>query len=238
VKAIKGAMVMVILEQSKAIELVRSVGKEAWFLYSGLRFMAVESIVNITHQGMADLLGVSLKFVQRHLKTLQEAKAGDEPLIRAVRTAEGYSYVVTAIAVSRDASTPLLVQKKKTVKSSPTNELFDYWLIQYQEAYGVAYQVTNFGKEKGHIRTLSSRYGADVELVKAIIDVVIRLYPTKWKTAQFMRPTLGALVSWLAAQAEPMARANMEASADVDVTITDEDGLDVFAAYDKAWGLE
>jgi hypothetical protein len=228
---------MVVLEQSKAIELVRSVGKEPWFLYSGLRFMAVESIVNITHQGMADLLGVSLKFVQRHLKTLQEAKAGDEPLIRAVRTADGYSYVVAAIAVSRDASTPLLVQKKKTVKSSPTNELFDYWLIQYNEAYGTAYPVTNFGKEKGHIRTLSSRYGADVTLVKAIMDVVIRLYPTKWKTTQFQRPTLGALVSWLSVQAEPMARANLEAENDADVVITSEDGEDVFAAYDKLFNI-
>jgi hypothetical protein len=225
------------INQITAIELVRSVGKEPWFLYSGMRFMAVDSIVNVTHQGMADLLGVSLKFVQRHLKTLQEIVVEERPLIRAVRTADGYSYEVTALKVKRD-STPLLVEKKKATKSSPTNELFDYWLLQYQEAYGVAYQVTNFGKEKGHIRTLTSRYGADVTLVKEIMDVVIRLYPTKWKTAQFQRPTLGALVSWLATQAEPMARANLSAAQDQDVVITSEDGEDVFAAYDKHWGIE
>jgi hypothetical protein len=227
---------MVELEQSTAIEAINSVGKEAWFLYSGLRFMAIDSVVNITHAEMAELLGVSLKFVQRHIKTLQDFRVGDETLVRAVRTAEGYSYEVTAIKVKR-GTTPLLKPKKKQTKVSPTNELFDYWLQKYHDAYGAPYQVTNFGKEKGHVRTLASRYGADVEMIKAIMDVVIRLYPTKWKTAQFARPTLGALVSWLAAQAEPMARANLEAANDADVVITSEDGEDVFAAYDKHWNI-
>jgi hypothetical protein len=225
------------INQITAIELVRTVGKEPWFLYSGLRFMAIDSVVNVTHQGIADLLGVSLKFVQRHLKTLQETIVDEQPLIRAVRTADGYSYEVTAIKVTR-GSTSLPVQKKKTSKASPTNELFDYWLQKYHEAYDAPYQVTNFGKEKGHIRTLAQRYGADVTLVKSIMDVVLRLYPTKWKTAQFQRPTLGALVSWLSVQAEPMARANLEAAEDQDVVITSEDGEDVFAAYDKHWGIE
>jgi DNA-binding Lrp family transcriptional regulator len=200
--------------------------------------MANDSVVNLTHDQIAEFMGISKRVVQRHLKILQSYRVGDETLIRAERTAEGYSYVVTAITVKRGTMPTTTAPTKKTKAPSPTNEIFDYWLRQYHEAYGEAYQVSNFGKEKGHVRTLATRYGGDVDLVKAIIDVVIRLYPTKWKSAQFMRPTLGALVSWLALQAEPLAKANLQAAADADVVITSDDGLAVFDAYDKKWGLD
>lgn len=230
---------LVELEQSTVLEMMSNLGKEAWFLYSGLQYMNVDGIVNITHAQIAELLGVSEKYVQRHIKVLQSYRVGESALVRAVRTSEGYSYVMTPIKVDV-GSAPLLEPKKKKTKAktNPTNELFDYWLQQYHDSYDTSYPVTNFGKEKGHIRTLSLRYGGDVNLVKAIIDVVIRLYPTRWKSTQFQRPTLGALVSWLAAQAEPLAKANLDAKDDQDVVITNEDGDDVFAAYDKKWGLD
>lgn len=226
---------MVEIPRLTAISLINNVGKEAWYVYSGLCLMANDSIVNLTHDQISDLLGMSKRVVQRHLKSLQQFRVSDRPLLEAVRTSDGYSYVVTTFSVN---DIDVLTSPKKVTKSSPTNEVFDYWLKQYHEAYGTSYQVANFGKEKGHARTLAQRYGGDVNTVKAIIDVVLRLYPTKWKTTQFQRPTLGALVSWLAAQAEPMARANIEAEADQDIVITSEDGSDVFSAYDKAWGLE
>lgn len=224
------------INQSTAVEMINAVGKEAWFVYSGLRFVANDSIVNLTQDQIAELVGMSKRVVQRHLKTLQMYRVGESPLLRAIQTADGNSYEVTAIVVTRTSPFALTLPKK-TSRTSPTNELFDYWLKAYNDAYGDPYQVANFGKEKGHIRTLANRYGGDVSLVKAIIDVVLRLYPSRWKTAQYVRPTLGALVSWLAAQAEPLAKANLDVKADPEIVITDLDGEDVFAVYDAKWGL-
>jgi DNA-binding transcriptional regulator GbsR (MarR family) len=222
---------MVELQQSDAIKLLSSVGKEAWFLYGGLRFLAIDSVVNMTLDEIADTIGVSKSFVQRHLKVLQSYVVGDETLVHAERTADGSSYKIAEFTVNSR-----IVKPKKKKAASPTNELFDYWLHQYHEAYGSPYQVSNFAREKSHIRTLATRYSGDVELVKAIMDVVIRLYPSRWKSAQFTRPTIGALVSWLAAQAEPLAKANIEG--DPEIVITNEEGIDVFDVYDKAWGFD
>lgn len=140
---------------------------------------------------------------------------------------EVYLYLVEKLGVK---------PKKRKKSLTPTNELFDYWLARYNEIYGVPYQVSNFAKEKAHVRQLSVRYGNDVDIVKAIMDVAIRLYDSRWKSANFIRPTLGALVSWLAAQAEPFARANVQN--DPEIVITTDDGIDIFDVYDKAWGID
>jgi hypothetical protein len=231
-----GAMEMIEeINQTTAIRMINDVGKEAWFVYSGLRFMANDSIVNLTQDQIAELLGMSKRVLQRHLKILQSYRVGDSPLIESFTTADGHMYEVTALKVTRSS---LLAPSQKTSKVNPTNEVFDYWLTTYRESYGDPYMTSNYGKEKAHVRTLVTRYKGDVNLIKAIIDVVIRLYPTRWKTAQYLRPTLGALVSWLAAQAEPMAKANLIVQDEHEIEITDEDGEDPFAKYDKAWGLE
>jgi hypothetical protein len=235
-----GAMKMIEeINQTTAIRMINDVGKEAWFVYSGLRFMANDSIVNLTQDQIAELLGMSKRRLQTHLKTLHFYRVGESPLIETIRTAEGYTYEVTAIKVKRSDS-PLLESPKKTStkKVNITNVLFDYWLQAYKEAYGDPYQVSNFAKEKSHVRQLANRYDGDARIVMEIMNVVIRLYPTRWKTAQYLRPTLGALVSWLAAQAEPMAKANLEVQGEADVQITVLDDEDVFAKYDKAWGIE
>jgi DNA-binding transcriptional regulator GbsR (MarR family) len=228
-------MMMIQLEQSDAIQLMDSVGNQAWFLYWKMRYLAIDSVVNLTLDEIADATGISKSAIQRYLKKLKETPVGEGTLVRAERTAEGNSYVVLEFTTKQG---PVKKPKRQQKAASPTNELFNYWLAKYNEAYGSPYPVSNFGKEKKHVRELATRYNNNIELVKAIMDVVIRLYPSRWKSPQFTRPTLGALHSWIAAQAEPLAKANIEVDTDPEIVITNEDGVDVFAVYDKAWGFD
>lgn len=111
----------------------------------------------------------------------------------------------------------------QTIAAISPKAALTYWLEAYERQFGSQYGVSNWAKEMGHVKALLKRYSWPV--LSGIMDVVLRLYVSRWATQRFTRPTLGALVSWLAAQAEPLALANIRARAAItEVPDSPDDG--------------
>jgi hypothetical protein len=125
------------------------------------------------------------------------------------------------------------VRKPKDKHAQPHMIVWKHWLTSYHRQFDRTFVSGNYGREVGQIKLLLEKYGGDVDRVKAIIDTVCRLYNAKWATPQFTRPTIGQLVSWLAAQAEPF----VQAAETAEVTIETEDGADLFGVHDGRFGL-
>lgn len=245
---------MIELSKKEGVALMTEVGRDAWYVYSYLRTLSSGGSVAVTQSQLAELMQRSERYVRENIKILAVTEVKSYPMVKVERTADGnvYSLAVftmgTAVPISSNTIelNPLKeviatgTSKPKEKPLSSTNELFDYWREGYFKQYGTEYRIGSFAREKGQIRTLIKKYGEDVSLLKEIVNVVFRLYETKWRSQQFQRPTIGALLSWLAAQAEPFARANIIAEQDKTIQITDmdsdDDGLDIFDKYDKHWG--
>lgn len=128
---------------------------------------------------------------------------------------------------------PSAEQKQKTKTPTPTAVVFAYWCDAYKTRYQTDYRVSNFGRENGQIKRLIAKYDNDATRVKALIDVVMRLYDTKWKTGGYTRPTIGSFTSWIAPQAEAYVLA-----ADTPVQTPADDGTFDLAAYNGEFGLD
>ncbi|HDR8003399.1 hypothetical protein ACS2BX_25645 [Bacillus cereus group sp. BceL300] len=234
----------VTLTEQESVDFLYELGKDGWYLYSAMRVLSDGEQLKITQTGLSKRIGVSLRYLQRHLPELEEFKVKGKPLLETTKVSGGKLYSILDVQFTRNSDSEVAATKKPKKKQKvekpklPTDEVFKYFCEKYQDQYGVEYKVTNFAREKGGINKLIRQYKEDVPLLKAIIDVVIRLYESKWRSGSFTRPTIGAMVSWLAREAEPIAQANMEAEATAHIVITSEDdGEDLFSEHDKKWGL-
>lgn len=235
---------MIELTKTESIKLMATLGKETWFTYSAMRILSTDNVVDMNQVNLSEALGVTDRTIRNHIKNLSAVTIQGEPLIKAERGFDGNVYRLLELNLCNEFPLPsnnnsfnsfkeILAngkpaKPKKEKKVSNTDIIFNYFLESYENRYGEKYRVSNFAREKGQVRNLIRKYNGDIELLKAIIDVVMRLFDTKWKSQKFNRPTIGAVLSWIAAQAEPMAKANMEESAefeDVEITAVDDEAL-------------
>lgn len=231
---------------------MRSAGTNGWALYTIMALEADEDgKCGLTLEAMAERLGVSRRTVQTYLTKLNVVSVAGEPVIKATKTFEGNVYDVL-IMTCKNLRHPCIntsLEFSKEVKKewdgkgaskekriSPVEELFKYWLEAYELRYGTPYRVTNYAKEKGNIRTLLVRYEGKVDTLKACVDVVMRLYDAKWKRGNFIRPTVGAFLAWLAREAEPYVLAENREE-DTPLTTQDDIGTDL-SRFDSKFGLE
>jgi hypothetical protein len=149
----------------------------------------------------------------------------------------GYAVVdvLAGVVESSQPNTELTPATPSTAAAKSVSEVMACWRTSYLTAYGTEYTPSNWARETTQLKTLMRRY--DEVTLQAIIEVVFRLYAQRWQSKQFPRPTIGALVSWLAVQAEPFAAANLASLASLAgaTEIANVGGDSIAEMFDKGW---
>lgn len=222
------------ITQGDFIKLLQDIGPHSWWVYSAMTALAVDGQCKVTQEELASQLGVSESSIRRYITKLSRYQVAGKRLVQAAREFDSNVYHLIDLKVLPGPAT----SKKEVIqrRATATEEVWRYWFDKYQERYGVKYKPSNWGKDKGCMKRLVERYEGNVEFLKQIIDVVMRMYDQRWKTKQFLRPTIGQLSSWLATQAEPFALKSAEPEPDPKIEVLD-DGADLMELIDRKWGV-
>lgn len=225
------------MEETKRLSIILSLGKNRLFIYSAIASISTNGVLEITQSNLAKSIGVSDKFLKQNTEELSEMG-----LLEIEKSGRRYKYTIAPLDAANvkvtTESVSRAIKVSKAKEMSPTHTIFNYFTDKYFERYGVSYKVGNHARERSQIKSLCVKYDNDVEMLKSIIDVVMRLFDAKWKQTNFPRPTIGQLVSWLARQAEPFATANLEADSQIEITVEGSlDDMDVLDVFDAKWGV-
>lgn len=180
------------------------------------------------------MLNISKTVLYKRVKKISIATVRGVPLIAIEKVKKENVYIVTPINfnnifnVGRIESDPEVTLKLHHPLATARG-VITYWCLQYEERYGCKY-TPNWAIETSYAKKLLRAYSPD--RLQEIIDVVMRLYDTKWKSQQFLRPSLGQLSSWLAQQVEPFATANVVQPQQELVNL---DGADIIDKFDQCW---
>jgi hypothetical protein len=87
-------------------------------------------------------------------------------------------------------------------KFKKAKDVLDLWCKLYSDQYNESYRISNYGMALKQLKALLQHPDTSIE---GGIVAAITLYDSKWKTAQFPRPTIGQMASWLFQQALPYA---------------------------------
>ena len=100
--------------------------------------------------------------------------------------------------ISNNITNDINSNNSNTVFNTP-KDVIDYFCKKYQETYG-ANCFINWGRDASLVkRRLLSQYTP--EQIQSIIDVIFLEYDKRWKSQRYQRPTIGALVTWMANEA-------------------------------------
>ncbi|PFW43810.1 helix-turn-helix domain-containing protein [Priestia megaterium] len=88
-----------------------------------------------------------------------------------------------------------LLNNIKQAKELSPKDMLNLFSSKYREVYGVNYN-PNWGRDVGQFKKLKDAY--DDETIKQIIDIAITEYDDRWKSVKFQRPTVGAIVTFIA----------------------------------------
>lgn len=242
------------MKGEQTVNFLKQLGPHAFWVYVTLLEVSDDNnTVEMPQQKLADLLGISTTSLWRHINTLTKFSVDANTRLVSVRKQMDYNIYtvypllqicnVSSIYISsitlednKDKDIETLQKCNVVKKDTPFMEVWNYWLAKYQETYGVSYKSQNYSRDRGQMKRLLQRYGEDVERLKAIFDVIFRLYDSRWKTNKFLRPTIGQALSWLAVQAEafitPVEAVDDGPSRDEET----HDDEDIFSMLNKKWG--
>ncbi len=177
---------------------VAATGLHEWGLYNTLLAIG-ETTVNFTKY--AALLGITDKTIRKYFAKLEAVgliRMDGNTVIFTERLVFTGSYISYNVNVNNDINNMEPV-KTETVKPAKSGGTLAYWCAAYLSRYGIKYAAGNWAIEQRNAKLLDTRHG---DRIRPIIDVVMRLYETRWYSQRYPRPTLGAMVSWMAAQAD------------------------------------
>ncbi|MDT0150057.1 helix-turn-helix domain-containing protein [Priestia aryabhattai] len=95
-----------------------------------------------------------------------------------------------------------------TAKELKPKDLLNIFSEKYREVYNVNYN-PNWGKDISQFKKLKDAY--DDETIKQIIEIAVTEYDDKWKSAKFQRPTVGAIITFIANEAVAMIEEKKQA---------------------------
>lgn len=182
-----------------------------------------------TQRQLAERMGVHRNSVNRYINALLDFRVNDKPIVtrEIVSQAKGrvssfYKiHPLSQIAIFNgqvenlgtkqvhdEAPTIDIASHQKedltiSTKQEPLNknytpkDLITIFVNKYREQYGVSFN-PSWGRDMSLMKKLQARY--DNELIVEIIEIAIEDYDEKWKSAKFQRPTIGAIVSFIADQ--------------------------------------
>lgn len=157
-----------------------------------------------TQRQIAERTGLSKTTVNRAVKELLEFEIDGRPILqRTILQPEGNSvYTVLPIgqiAIFDQEVEKITPEKEEIVTAAGTfkngNDILKYYAGVFREVYGVnpaiRWSVDSSLAKKKWIGTHTD------EQIRTMIDVSVREFDARWKTAKYPRPTMGAILSWL-----------------------------------------
>ena len=184
-----------------------------------------------TQRQLAERMGVHRNSVNRYINALLEFRVDEKPIVTREIVNQGKGrmssfykiHPLSQIAIFngqvekistkevQDEAQDSDIEKHQkedvtiTTKQEPINkkytpkELITIFVNKYREQYGVNFN-PSWGRDMSLMKKLQQRY-SDEEIVE-IIEIAIEDYDSKWKSVKFQRPTIGAIVSFIAEQAQ------------------------------------
>lgn len=207
---------------------IRALGKERWTALCVLAsYMDEEGKCYPTQDQLAEDLGINRTSVNRLIKSLREFEWNSQPVITVIQHDNGKGfrknneYRILANPYiqkfgEREESPPMcsesdspMCNESDTNNISPVttpdeplfnngNDVVKYFARKYRGKYNVNYSIS-WQRDTALGKKLLANFGQ--EQAKDIIDVVFAEYEDRWKKDKYPRPTLGALVSWMANEA-------------------------------------
>lgn len=98
----------------------------------------------------------------------------------------------------KDCDVSKVIKQESLNKKYTPKELITKFVNKYREQYGVNFN-PSWGRDMSLMKKLQARY--EDEVIVEIIDIAIEDYDSKWKSAKFQRPTIGAIVSFIGQEA-------------------------------------
>lgn len=183
-----------------------------------------------TQAQLAERMGVHVNSVNKYVNQLLEFEVNGKPIITREIVKQGRGRVssfykihpISQLAIFdgsvesitkdvKDESQDLVstthkkqdvskVTKQESVKNKrmTAKDLLTLFMEKYRQTYNVNYN-PSWGRDVGLMKKLSNSY-TDEQIVK-IFDITFAEYGSKWKSAKFPRPTIGAITSFIAQQA-------------------------------------
>lgn len=201
-------------------ERIASFDASAWQALCILHVLADDGVVSEEKDELAQIIGVSRATLQRRLNALE--KEGYVTFDSAGRVAvnhvaQGLTQFCTDV-INVYTNVSLKDNKNTSAQICITDsDVIKRWSERYKAKYGVSYNYGKFPVAKASAKKFARRFGNDS---LAIIDVVFDNYDSVWRSANYARPTFGALVTWLGEQAVGYVEKRSdtkEGVADVDV---------------------
>jgi hypothetical protein len=235
------------LKRSEFIALLREMGSDAWHLYTIMQQFSDGHTVSLTNEQLSEYLGVkSRKTIYNYMSKLQTAKLvtlverKQESNIYRIEPIEVLKMPITSknLPIPSNSLESFSLKEPEMSNSIPeefttAKDVIVYWCKCYEETYKAPYKPA-WGKDSTQVKQkLMGTYSS--QQIKNIIEVVFRLYEKRWKSNKYLRPTLGALTSWLHEQAFSLVQEN-EKEATPEPVITTEDGVDLLDEWEsKGW---
>lgn len=180
-----------------------------------------------TQQQLAERMGVHINSVNKYVNQLLDFKVDGKPIITREIVNQGRGRVssyykihpISQLAIfnggvesiTNDVSHNLGSmdnkkcdvtkdnKQKPSIKRYTPKELITIFVNKYREVYGVSFN-PSWGRDMALMKKLQARY--DDETLVQILEIAIEDYNEKWKSVKFPRPTIGAVSSFIADQAQ------------------------------------
>lgn len=183
---------------NKAIQsgLIKRVGQRGFSVLVVLASYMNKNHVSFPSQGkIAELVGMSRPTVTKAINELVEL--GVVSMIEDGRH-KHYQVNFTALKTLHvkeelDAETDKDIIPEIVFTNS--KDVANYFADKYKEVYGSAYTI-NYGRDLSLIKNKILNNYSDVDIKRAI-DIAIENYENQWANANYLRPTIPMLATWL-----------------------------------------
>lgn len=180
--------------------VLKKLKPQTWYLFCVVE-ASYDKEVEISKAKLAVELNISMPTLAKYLANWES--------LGLIREVPG-GFCITQI----DGQPSGITGEVKERKFKKAKDIIDLWCELYLEEYGVRYTVSNWAMAQKQVKKLLAYSDEEIE---GGVTAVVRLYPTKWISAAYPRPTLGALSSWLFQQALPYADTSVKEDAvDID----------------------
>ncbi|WP_214796542.1 MULTISPECIES: helix-turn-helix domain-containing protein [unclassified Exiguobacterium] len=167
-----------------------------------------------TQQQLAKRMGVHANSVNKYVNQLLEFEVDGKPVITREVVNKGRGRVSSMYKIHPISQLSIFNGTVETIQNqnedeeekpeAPVKKKFTaknvvaLFTDKYRDHYGANYN-PSWGRDMSLAKKLLDRY--EPETVEEIIDIAITEYDERWKSVKFPRPTIGAVVSFIAEQA-------------------------------------
>ncbi|MGE6629619.1 helix-turn-helix domain-containing protein [Bacillus sp. NPDC077027] len=184
--------------------LIKEIGVSKFgLLLAIVSFMNDEGKAFPSQRKLGELTGQSTNTINKLINELLETEIDGQSLLKRELVGNGRRkksiYYISGGAVTNTDAVDETAKEAHQAKKMNARDFAHFYADAYKETYGEGY-VINYQRELAMIKNkLIPNY--DEETLKAVIEISIKQYTTRWANANYPLPTISMLCSWIANQA-------------------------------------